>query len=389
MKPNLTPSNAASLTALALLLAVGLAAAPASAQTFTMNVEPAVSFWADQPQINHFTPGGYLALRPGVSLGRVVTLQWSYSLLLTPADTDFTEYGSAHFLTAGLRLRPFGRLIDDEDRLHGLFVDGNVGYVRTGELDRFAFDAGLGFNFQATPRFALGPVVRYGQILQSDNVPNVDPNDAQYLTVGLNLAFGAAPKDEPPPPAPIAVVAEPLPVTPAPVVAPVAVVEPERCKDGDSDGVCDVDDRCLNQAGSAELFGCPGTPCIGPTLLVVVQFDQDSKVLPIHRENGPQTMDPVLDAVATAIGKDPSCRVCIIGYSSEEGATEHNDDLSLLRASAVQGYMTARGVSASQIPITGLGESCQLDPWESRPMNRRVQFQRLLAGESCPTECLK
>ena len=27
-------------------------------------------------------------------------------------------------------------------------LDGNLGYVRTGELDRFGFDAGLGYNIQ-------------------------------------------------------------------------------------------------------------------------------------------------------------------------------------------------------------------------------------------------
>lgn len=394
MKPTHANSNGAAhspryrnLTApiagLTVFLAAVLTEAPASAQEFTFNAEPAVAFWGDQPQGTRFTPGGYLALRPGISLGRVVALQWSYAVLLTPAAKDYTEYGSGHFLTAGLRVRPLAMLGTEAEQLDGLFVDGNVGYVRTGSLDRFAFDAGLGYNFQVSPTFALGPIVRYGQIVQSDKTPNVDPNDAQFLTIGLNLGFGSAHKDEPPPP--VAVVAEPVKAVPVPVAA----VKPEPCKDGDRDGVCDVDDRCLSQAGTAEMLGCPVDPCTGPPLLVLVQFDYDSKVLPAPRAEGPQTMDPVLDAVAAAIGQDKSCRVCIAGYASEEGPDAHNDDLSLLRASAVQGYMTARGVDASQIPITGLGASCQLDPVESRPMNRRVEFRRLGAGESCPTDCSK
>jgi len=95
----------------------------------------------------------------------------------------------------------------------------------------------------------------------------------------------------------------------------------------------------------------------------------------------------VLDAVAEAIAQDPSCRVCIVGHASEEGPVEYNEDLSRRRASAVQGYLGARGLAESRMPTTGMGAHCQLVPETTRPLNRRVEFLRLQEGESCPMEC--
>lgn len=98
-------------------------------------------------------------------------------------------------------------------------------------------------------------------------------------------------------------------------------------------------------------------------------------------------MDPVLDAVAEAIAKDPSCRVCILGHASEEGTAEYNEELSRSRASAVQDYMTDHNLAEMRMPTTGMGDRCQLVPETSRVLNRRVEFRRLQDGESCPTDC--
>jgi outer membrane protein OmpA-like peptidoglycan-associated protein len=121
--------------------------------------------------------------------------------------------------------------------------------------------------------------------------------------------------------------------------------------------------------------------------VVLVQFPYDSSDLPEPRDDAPQTMDPVLDAVAKAIAQDPSCRVCIIGHASEEGPVDYNDQLSSRRASAVERYLNARGLAGKKMPTVGLGSRCQLVPEVSRPLNRRVEFRRLQEGESCPTDC--
>jgi len=378
--------------ALAGSITVIAAPSPASAQDFTLQLEPAVAFWVDTPQSDRFTPGLYAAVRPAVTLGPVMSLQASYALLYTPAADGFTEDGSAHLITAGIRLRPFGYLQAPSDQLAGLFVDFNLGYVRTGDLDRVGFDAGLGYGFQLSPQVSLGPVVRYGQIVQADDTVNFDSNDGQYVTLGLSLAFGAAHEEEVVEP-----VAEVVP-TPEPVeelvcppviecIQETPVALPCTCADADGDGVCDVDDRCPANAGPAETAGCPVDPCTGKPLLMLVQFNRDSATLPAPRKGDVQTMDPVLDAVAKAISLDPTCRVCIIGYASEEGSDAYNQKLSAKRAKAVQGYMSASGLPKSRIPTTGMGERCQLKPPTTLLLNRRVEFRRLEQDETCPSEC--
>lgn len=373
----------AAKAALVLALTAGLLHAPppaAQAQDFRLHLEGAAALWVDSPQSDRFTPGLYLAVRPGLALGRVVSLQWSYAMLLTPAAEGFTEDGVAHFVTAGVRVRPLAFATDPEDQLGGLFLDFNLGYVRTGDLDRFGFDAGLGYNFQAAPWLALGPVVRYGHIVQPNDTPDVDPNDGQFLTFGLNASFGPAYEEEE------EVVCgrtheECVRETPPPQ-------DPRLCLDRDGDGLCDDEDRCPTVAGPISNYGCPTfDPCTGEPLVVVVQFEQDSAVLPPPQDGVPQTMDPVLEAVAAAIAQNPTCRVCIAGYASEEGGVEHNRELSQRRAGAVQGYLAARGVDRERLPTTGFGASCQLVPESSRILNRRVEFRRLDEGESCPTRC--
>jgi outer membrane protein OmpA-like peptidoglycan-associated protein len=275
-------------------------------------------------------------------------------------------------------VRPFGATRDPEDQLGGLSVDGNIGYVRTEDLDRLGYDVGVGYTFQATPSFAIGPIVRYHQIVQPDQLANRDPNDAQFLTIGLNLGFSPKYTEEPELTCPDA----PECVQETPVVAAV----PTPCADRDKDGTCDDVDRCPTQMGPVASFGCPIDPCSGKPLVVSVQFDYDSARLPLPKD-GPESMDPVLDAVAAAISRDPSCRVCISGYASEEGTDPYNLKLSRKRASAVQSYMVARGLTEARLPSIGMGEGCQLMPEESRELNRRVEFLALEGDETCPTAC--
>ncbi|MFO0744231.1 MAG: OmpA family protein [Myxococcota bacterium] len=383
MRPHRTLlASGASALALGLTLALGaLAAPPAHAQDFRLHLEPALGLWVDAPQSDRFSPGLYFAVRPGVALGRVVSLQLSYALLLTPAASPYTSTGSANFLMAGVRLRPLAAMSSPRHQLGGLFVDFNMGYVRTDNLDRFGFDVGLGYAFQLTPGFALGLVARYGHIVQPDDNPRQDPNDGQFMTVGLDLGFGPAyeaPEEQ------RELVCEP-PTTPAAKELPVC----QSCLDYDKDGVCDASDRCPTQAGSSATWGCPLDPCKGAPIVARVQFAYDSAALPSPHDDDPQSMDPVLDAVARAVAQDPTCNVCIVGFASEEGPSDHNLTLSRDRATAVQGYMTARGLAPARTPATGLGEGCQLVPEKSLELNRRVEFRRLLDGQQCPTSCTK
>lgn len=389
MGPTRATSNTCASMALTAALGLGalLPAAPAAAQEFVLHAEPAIAFWLDKPQSDRFHTGFYLAVRPSVTLGRVVSIQWSYAMLLAASRGDYTENGAGHFLTTGLRLRPLATLARPERQLGGLFVDFNLGYVRTGDENRFGFDTGLGYSAQVADWLALGPVVRYSQIIQADGVDNVNPHDAQFLTAGLGFSFGRAYRPEPVCPESPACEEQAV-VTPKPVPVAVVTPKPVGCPDADRDGVCDADDRCPTRPGPAATLGCPVEPCSGAPLVVLVQFDQDSAGLPSPADDA-ELMDPVLDAVAGAIAQEPSCRVCIVGHASEEGPVEYNQDLSETRATAVQRYLGKRGLEASRLPAIGQGARCQLEPLSTRPLNRRVEFIRLDDGESCPTSCVE
>jgi hypothetical protein len=376
---------AACLSGLVVLLAGAAVERPAFAQEFTFHIEPAAAFWLDKPQSTRFTPGFYAAVRPGIQLGRVVALQLSYALLLTPAGKGFSDTGVAHFVMGGIRVRPLATLRPASEQLGGLFVDFNVGYVRTGSLDRLGFDAGLGYGFQVADSFSLGPVVRYGQVVQPDDILNRDPTDAKFLTVGIDFAFGPAHKEESREEGGECATCATCATCPACPARDTCEAKP--CLDNDRDGVCNIDDRCPDQIGPPATLGCPIDPCSGKPLIVLVQFDYDSSQMPAQKVGKVQTMDPVLDSVAKAIAQEPDCRVCIIGHASDEGPADYNQELSERRAQAVQGYMTARGLTENRMPAIGLGVRCPIVPEQTRVLNRRVEFRRLADGESCPTDC--
>jgi hypothetical protein len=384
--------TSASVTAGLLIFSPG-----AQTQDVSLRLEPAALIWVDQPQATRFKSGFAMAVRPSVSVGRVLSFQASWSMIATP-EAEGPDLGISHAVMGGLRVRPFAPLYPPEEQLGGLFMDFNTGYVWTGDLGRLGFDAGFGYGYQFTNGFSLGPVVRYSHIVQPDDRAGRSPDDAQAILVGLDFGLGI--RREPIAEKELAMECPDAVLCPAPARQAAPLVCPDAscpetdcadcataCPDADLDGVCDADDRCPMAAGPKLTVGCPVDPCNGEPLIVLVQFDFDSSDMPDQRTHAPQTMDPVLDAVADAIALDPSCRVCIIGHASEEGAVEHNQTLSEERAEAVQDYMTAKGVRESRIPTTAMGARCQIVPETSRPLNRRVEFKRLQDGESCPVEC--
>jgi len=378
---------------LAICLTMLIAWKPAAALEFTLHTETSAAFWVSDPQSERFTPGFYIALRPSMTLNRFVALQWSYSFLITKAKEGFNENGSAHSILSGVRLRPLAAFQSPENQLGGLFVDFNLGYVRTGDLNRFGFDAGIGYAVQIAPWVSLGPVIRYIQIVQPDDNYNQNPNDAHLITLGFDIAFGTSRKEK---------VREFYECPEAPKCVPEKVyIHTEKkeivfvekalpyyvpCPDRDGDGVCDEDDRCPDQIGPVATFGCPIDPCGGEPLLLLVQFQQNSEKLPPSMYDA-QTMFPILDEIAAVLAQDKACRVCIIGYASEEGAKKHNQKLSERRASAVKDYLVKKGVKENKLPTIGMGDKCQLIPLTTHVLNRRVEFRRLEEGETCPNDC--
>lgn len=86
-------------------------------------------------------------------------------------------------------------------------------------------------------------------------------------------------------------------------------------------------------------------------------------------------MRPVLDELGRNL--DSKVRISVIGHTDSTGSDAINDPLSLDRAEAVRDYLTARGVPASRVAVTGRGSH---EPVASnatdagRSANRRVEI---------------
>lgn len=93
-------------------------------------------------------------------------------------------------------------------------------------------------------------------------------------------------------------------------------------------------------------------------------------------------MKPVLDEIARNLSSDVN--VDVIGHTDSTGTVEYNQNLSVERADAVRGYLSARGVSPSRVSIAGAGEAQPVasnDTLAGQAMNRRVEiFLRQPAG---------
>ena len=62
-----------------------------------------------------------------------------------------------------------------------------------------------------------------------------------------------------------------------------------------------------------------------------------------------------LDAVAASAAEVPNQTIRITGHTDRLGPLEHNKDLSMRRAQAVPEYLSAKGLSAGNMEVAGVG----------------------------------
>jgi outer membrane protein OmpA-like peptidoglycan-associated protein len=200
-----------------------------------------------------------------------------------PAPND--GMGRVMAFTGGLRFEP---RIGTVGRL---YLEGNFGYAMTGEKGRLYLDAGLGFEFQVARAFAIGPMVRYGHVFQSNDYTDASGQtisqgvfdtgfkpDAQWIVGGLSATL-TIPEDE---------------------VAPAA--------DGDADGVNDADDQCpttpQGDHPDPTRVGCPLTDTDGDGV-----FDNDDQCV-----NVPMGAHP-----------DEARRGCPVSDQDSDGVSDGED----------------------------------------------------------------
>jgi len=85
----------------------------------------------------------------------------------------------------------------------------------------------------------------------------------------------------------------------------------------------------------------------------------------------------VLDSKVTLLRNDLSIRLRIEGHADERGTDEYNMALGRRRAESVRRYLIGRGVDASRLEVTSLGERRPLASGSNEQAwarNRRSEF---------------
>lgn len=196
---------------------------------------------------------------------------WGFTSNLTDGGVVFVGAGPRFQIPTGR----FGRVM----------VDTDLGWARTGSNDRFMLDVGLGYDFNVTNWFALGPSARYGRVFAAANDFR---SDAQFWSLGAGVTLRVPDAPPPPPPPP----------------TPIAVVPPDR----DADGVADADDLCIDEPRGDH----PDTQRIG---------------CPLHDTDGDLVFDDVDVCVTTPAGDhaDPERAGCPDGDDDVDLALNHVD----------------------------------------------------------------
>jgi outer membrane protein OmpA-like peptidoglycan-associated protein len=237
---------------------------------------------ADMLVLQASVNGGFFFARQGLDLGQTLAFQ------------------------GGLRFQP---MVGARGRL---WLDANPGLYLTGAEQRFGFDAGLGYEFDASPAISLGPMLRYHYVM-ADPMVNL-PESAQYATLGLTVT-ARVPRTHPLP--------------------PLAIV------DQDQDGVADLEDACptvpMGANPDAARRGCPRSDRDGDGVFddedqcadVAMGANPDAtrRGCPRPDTDGDGVFDDQDQCVNQARGEhpDPERAGCPDGDADGDGVLDHAD----------------------------------------------------------------
>ena len=258
------------------------------------------------------------------------------------------------------------------------FAKAGLGYewytnTHPSDYDGLLLDAGLGLKADLTKQIALKLEALY---MYKMNNNGVDGSNGEVHNVaalaGLTFSFDekaapvvaaaaepvvaavAAPEAKPEPKA--VVVPEPKPVAPA---API---------DSDKDGVIDSLDKCPGTPAGfkVDADGCP----IKATLHLNFKFDTDTVV----DADGTAKVDNF----ANFLKESPAYNASIIGHTDSVGKEGYNQKLSEKRAAIVKSMLVDRGVEASRLSTSGMGETQPIATNKTkagRAENRRIEVE--------------
>lgn len=156
------------------------------------------------------------------------------------------------------------------------------------------------------------------------------------------------------------------------IVASSAGYEDGRAEFQESDELREVVLRLKKGGGKTQEDRCRSNmqECLDG---IRIYFDTDSSDIRAAERSKLQTVKQVMEA-------NPGVVVEVLGYADRRASFEYNKELSLRRARAVQQALTAMGLPATRLKLTGksfLEPVCQERTAACRARNRRVEFKRL------------
>ncbi len=287
-------------------------------------------------------------LRIGVSIIDMLSINVSLSNGFFPSSLPAPDDGMGRTIgiLGGLRLEP---RIGSVGRL---WLDGNFGYAFTGDKGRLMLQAGLGFEFQIARPIALGPMIRYSQIFQTNDYgiddqlfQAIQAGDAQWIMGGISLT-ARVPEDEAAPPPPDSDgdgVTDPNDQCPSTPQGDHPDSTRPGCPmtDTDGDGVYDNADQCVNVPMGAHpdpaRNGCPLSDqdndgisdsedqC--PTQPAGTNPDPARRGCPLTDQDSDGVYDNEDQCVTEPQGAhpDPARRGCPIGDRDHDGVTDDVD----------------------------------------------------------------
>lgn len=386
-------SRASLLAAAATLLPLTFAT-PAEAIPFgrriTLRLESDLGFIlnANSP----YTAGFLVHARVGVLLFEPLSFQASVTEGIFPSRNVPTSLNTNW--TGGFRFEP--RTVRPAGRL---FIDANAGLAVTGFDRRFGFDVGVGWDFEVSRAFFIGPVVRYSHIYQPDDISSGNPDDANYLSVGLSITLRPWPAPSGRAGSLLAInyanmpdrdfdgVPDDFDQCPDTIEDHDGYQDEDGCPDldDDADGLPDSEDRCPRAAETPNAYededGCPDELPAGRQRIEWTGGEirlRQRVYFSVNRVVIPPLFFPILTELAAFLQEHPEIRrLRIEGHADDRGPRREGFALSYRRAQAVATFLVEHGVDRARVEPVGFGDLAPTDRAHdevTRSRNRRIEF---------------
>ena len=232
-------------------------------------------------------------------------------------------------------LRSWGVKPDHTGNIWGnLWMDLHGSYVRTGDLNCFGADVGLGYEFSLFNNLQMGPFIRGTYIYQPDGANERASQDAWLLVAGLGGSLSLRDNAVVMPDSDGDTYYDPYDGCPKEPEDFDGFEDDDGCPDNDNDddGVLDIADRCPlvpeDRDGFEDEDGCPDTDNDGDGILDDKDEcpDEPEDVDGFEDEDGCPDTDNDGDGILDAKDECPDEPETVNGFEDEDGCPEKDSD---------------------------------------------------------------